>query len=86
MSKLDDIQAIVNQQAEDGGLWFEAITALEAYLQQELRRLHAAIDASGEVCSCEEWITGAVLKKDGHKLMAENPRFCCWCGRKARTA
>ena len=31
-------------QAEDEGLWFEAKTAPEAYLQQELRRLHAAIE------------------------------------------
>ena len=35
---------IVNQQAEDEGLWFEAQTAPEAYLQQELRRLHAAVE------------------------------------------
>ena len=37
------IQEIVNQQAEDGGLWFEATTAPEAYLQQELRRLHEIV-------------------------------------------
>ncbi len=35
---------IVNEQAEDDGLWFEAQTASEAYLQQELRRLHAAVE------------------------------------------
>ena len=37
------IREIVNQQAEDGGLWFEATTAPEAYLQQELRRLHEIV-------------------------------------------
>ena len=37
-------RAIVAQQAEDEGLWFAAQTAPEAYLQQELRRLHAAIE------------------------------------------
>ena len=37
-------QRIVNEQAEDDGLWFVAVTAPEAYLQQELRRLHAAIE------------------------------------------
>jgi hypothetical protein len=37
---------IVHEQAEDEGLWFEAQTAPEAYLQQELRRLHGAVEAS----------------------------------------
>ncbi len=36
---------LVNAQAEDDGLWFIAETASEAYLQQELRRLHAAVEA-----------------------------------------
>ena len=35
---------IAAEQAEDEGLWFFAMTAPEAYLQQELRRLHAAIE------------------------------------------
>lgn len=35
---------LVDEQAEDEGLWFVARTAPEAYLQQELRRLHAAIE------------------------------------------
>jgi hypothetical protein len=38
-------QRVVDEQAEDEGLWFIAETATEAYLQQELRRLHAAIEA-----------------------------------------
>lgn len=42
----DKLVAMVNQQAEDEGLWFEAQTAPEAYLQQELRELHAAVEAS----------------------------------------
>ena len=37
-------QELVNQQAEDEGLWFIAETAPEAYLQQELRRLHAVVE------------------------------------------
>ncbi len=41
-------QTIVNEQAEDEGLWFRAITAPEAYLQEELRRLHAAIEETTE--------------------------------------
>ena len=35
---------LVRQQAEDDGLWFQAQTSAEAYLQQELRKLHAAIE------------------------------------------
>ncbi len=41
--RVANLQTIVNEQAEDEGLWFHAITAPEAYLQQELRRLHAAL-------------------------------------------
>jgi len=39
---------VVDEQAEDEGLWFIAMTAPEAYLQQELRRLHAAVESSQE--------------------------------------
>jgi Lar family restriction alleviation protein len=35
---------LVQQQAEDDGLWFQAKTAPEAYLQQELRKLHRVIE------------------------------------------
>ena len=41
---LEGLREIVNLQAEDEGLWFIARTAPEAYLQQELRRLHSAIE------------------------------------------
>lgn len=44
ISFLDPILAVVDEQADDEGLWFLAVTAPEAYLQQELRRLHAAIE------------------------------------------
>lgn len=39
-----ELRQLVAQQAEDDGLWFNAVTAGEAYLQQELRKLHAAIE------------------------------------------
>lgn len=39
-------QVVVNRQAEDDGLWFNARTAPEAYLQQELRALHRVIEAT----------------------------------------
>ncbi|CAB4188039.1 hypothetical protein UFOVP1169_47 [uncultured Caudovirales phage] len=38
--------AMVHRQAEDEGLWFIAQTVPEGYLQQELRRLHSAIEAN----------------------------------------
>ncbi len=42
---MDEILAIVNEQAEDPGLWFLDPLCSEAYLQAALRRLHAAIEA-----------------------------------------
>lgn len=39
------LRALVESQAEDEGLWFETETAPEAYLQQELRKLHAHVEA-----------------------------------------
>ena len=44
----DRIQAIVDQQAEDEGLWFMAQTAPEAYLQEQLRLLHRVIEGQGQ--------------------------------------
>jgi hypothetical protein len=40
----DALIDLVHKQAEDDGLWFIARTAPEAYLQQELRLLHALIE------------------------------------------
>lgn len=40
-----DLQLMVDAQAADEGLWFMAQYASEAYLQSELRGLHAAIEA-----------------------------------------
>src|SRR5579885_397928 len=45
------IQAVVNEQAESDGCWFVAKYATEAYLQQELRRLHAVIEGTGDAKS-----------------------------------
>ena len=46
-AKQNKIRALVNEQAEDEGLWFKATTVTEAYLQQELRRLHGVIEDEG---------------------------------------
>lgn len=43
-SKLHSAVELASVQAEDDGLWFIAESASEAYLQQELRKLHAAIE------------------------------------------
>lgn len=42
------IRKLVDEQAEDHGLWCEARTIVEAYLQQELRKLHAVIEGAGD--------------------------------------
>jgi hypothetical protein len=48
------VKAVVDEQAKDDGLWFIAETCAEAYLQQELRRLHAAIEGkTPEQCAVE---------------------------------
>lgn len=41
---LERIRALVDEQANDGGLWFRAMTAPEAYLQMALRQIHAEIE------------------------------------------
>ncbi len=41
---MDELIAIVNEQAEDEGLWFIDALCSEAYLQAALRRLHAAVE------------------------------------------
>lgn len=43
-AELAKLRQLTAQQAEDDGLWFNAATAPEAYLQQELRKLHAAVE------------------------------------------
>ena len=41
---LQELRNIVNDQAEDEGIWFITQYASEAYLQLALRRLHEAIE------------------------------------------
>lgn len=49
LTALRELAEVVDAQAEDEGLWFFAHTAPEAYQQQELRRLHAAVEATVNV-------------------------------------
>jgi len=41
---LEEIRKMVDKQAEDEGIWFNAETAPEAYIQQEFRKLHGLIE------------------------------------------
>lgn len=41
---LRELRQLVEEQAEDEGLWFIAQYASEGYLQHELRRLHAEVE------------------------------------------
>ena len=43
-SMIENARFVVDEQAEDEGLWFVAETITEAYLQSALRRLHAAVE------------------------------------------
>lgn len=53
-AQLEAIRSLVNVQAEDHGLWFEAEHAPEAYLQQELRKLHSIIERSIDAAGAEK--------------------------------
>lgn len=48
------LRDVVNEQADDEGLWFIAQTASEAYVQAALRRLHEVIEGkTSEECARE---------------------------------
>lgn len=47
------LQKLVDEQAEDDGIWFIAESAPEAYLQQELRKIHKLIEEAWELV----WVT-----------------------------
>ena len=52
--ELAEAKALIDEQANDEGLWFHAITAPEVYLQSALRRLHAAVEGKTETqCALE---------------------------------
>jgi hypothetical protein len=66
---IEPILALVSEQAEDEGLWFRAETAPEAYLQQELRRLHAAIETGARHVP-ESTDTHVLLRQELRRLQA----------------
>ena len=53
-ARLASIQALVDEQAEKDGLWCDAKTATEGYLQGALRRLHEAVEGkTGDECAVD---------------------------------
>lgn len=48
LTVLEPILKMVDAQAEDEGLWCKVTRASEAYLQQELRKLHAVVEQQGK--------------------------------------
>jgi hypothetical protein len=58
MTRLEEAQQLVAEQAKDEGLWFKAQTAPEAYLQQALRKLHEVIEGKSQTECAED----AILK------------------------
>lgn len=69
---------LVQKQAEDKGLWFVAQTAPEAYLQQELRKLHAAVEYYSPSAPAPTW----TCKARAANMGANDPQECNWplCG------
>jgi len=62
MTQPENIRMVIEEQAKDEGLWFEAETAAEAYVQAALRRLHAAIEGkTPEQCAREAMAAFAEL-------------------------
>jgi len=47
-AKLKAIRDVVDEQADEEGIWFDAMTAPEAYVQRELRRLHWVVKEESE--------------------------------------
>lgn len=70
-AKCAEMQLLVDKQAEDAGLWFQAKTAAEAYLQQELRRLHAVIEKDNPGQALLERLGKAEQDVQYHKSAAE---------------
>lgn len=79
--------ALVRKQAEDDGLWFQAATAPEAYLQQELRKLHAAVEGVTETKSVTDDFKRKTIEQmneitgDGRPVEKPACRACKGTGR-----
>lgn len=45
---MDELMELINEQANDEGLWFVAGTATEEYLMRALRVLHDAVERAAK--------------------------------------
>lgn len=67
---MDKILELVDKQAQDEGLWFDAMTASEAYLQAALRELHRVIEVDNWI-SVEERLPDVI----GSYLVYHDPEI-----------
>lgn len=51
---LQELFDLIFMQSEDDGLWAKPVNIVEAYTQQELRRLHAAVERLPEFSDYEK--------------------------------
>ena len=63
VTKLRQLRKLSALMAEDQGLWFHAGTCAEAYLQQELRKLCAAIEQEGRAAELPSEASTPTLSK-----------------------
>jgi hypothetical protein len=66
-ARLVRAEQVAADQANDDGLWFIATSATEAYLQQELRKLHAAIEGTDDFGNALATDDAAIAAKIGEK-------------------
>ena len=64
--KLKILFDLVLEQAEDEALWAQAESIVEAYTQQELRRLHSAVEGLPEFKAYERDFFRISVKKGSH--------------------
>ncbi len=72
-----DALQLAHQQAEDEGLWFNAKTAAEAYLQAALRKLHAAVEAAPVAIQGEAATTPAAVWRQKGEPDPHGKRYDC---------
>lgn len=53
LAVLKSVQSLVNEQADDDGIWFAPERAPEAYLQKAMRRLHRRIESDPDPLNLE---------------------------------
>ena len=74
-AEFQNVLDTVAQQAEDEGLWFIAATAPEGYLQSELRRLHAAVEACDPPSRREELAITPEMIEAGIETLRDHETF-----------